>query len=181
MKFYQSLITVLIVGFLLIANIFLQRLNRQLTVQLEILKLRDFPQVGTKFDGVLGTDLKDSPVVKSYGQNTDTSLFLVFSPVCGYCVKNWPNWSRLRNELPSGRVVFADTTGVVTEEFMNRMGVSGSLEVLKLSPFSKGQYGLLATPTTIVIGPKGEVKYSYVGILNNTELEHIEAYLHRPK
>jgi len=176
-KIWSAASALLLVG-LVATNMVLQHRYHQAVSRIEYLQLSQAPTVGSTISNLSGTDINGARYVEDYSNRNDTSLLLVFSPACQYCQRNWPNWSRLVQEYsPSLNVVYADLSASVTSEYFKNFGVAVPSHLVKFNSLAAQEHSLFVTPTTLVVGPKGLVKYVHVGVLDDNMVEQIGQFL----
>jgi hypothetical protein len=161
---------------LLVANVVLQLHDRKLNSKIDFLTSSQGPVAGDSISGVFGTDLENRAVVVDYANSTRPSLLLVFSPLCRYSKSNMPRWKQLQMALPKLDIVFADATRhelPLTTQFFSDAGMDLPSRVLKIADIVKVENRLELTPTTLVIGPKGVITGSYLGVLDEGDVKAI--------
>ena len=165
-------------GLLLCINVALQRRNTQLVERIRYLEQsNNGPAEGSLIHSVFGTDFSKQPLVVDYAKSDEPSLLLIFSPFCKYSRQNWPNWERLQSRFPSTKVVFADITGEVSQQFFDSLGIKPPTQTLRLADVIKVQNNLNLTPVTVVVGSKGIVKRTVLGVLDDASLQSVESAL----
>src|SRR5262249_6626125 len=105
------------------------------------------------------------------------TLLYWFSPTCGWCKVNLPNFEALAAQA-QGRYRFVPVSTASTTELT---AYSSSklirFPLYSITPTSKRQYRLLGTPTTLLISPRGVVTKKWIGAYNPKEVVDLERTL----
>jgi hypothetical protein len=132
---------------------------------------------GVRLPDLKGTDLQGHSVSAST-TGPQKTILLVFSPNCGYCKKNWPNWQSLLSQLDrSVNVAFVNVTSTLDTSFLARQHIQNYRVLERVEPALKQEYRLTSTPQTIVIGPGGVVEKVWIGVLAAADIADIRAAL----
>lgn len=109
------------------------------------------------------------------------TLLLVFSPACGFCKKNWPQWQRLTEGLKEKGVqtVAVDTSSSVTPEYVSLYKFTDATVVQGLSKDVTKKYRFRFTPITILTKGGGVVERSWAGVLDDKVLAEFQAAIDR--
>lgn len=121
----------------------------------------------------MGVDLTGRALIEDFSRGRDTRLLFVFSAVCPYSKKNWPNWTHIISKKPKVEVVYADTTGLSTADFFRQLGVLVPSNVIKTNMLFNQAFNLRATPTTVLLGPGGKVRRVFVGTLDDENMTEL--------
>jgi hypothetical protein len=161
------------------ADIALIRGNKQLSMDLQEARrsrgLEALP--GTLVPPLKGIGLSGEPLDISYNTRQNT-LLLIFSPHCGFCEKNWPQWKSLLSSLDRSRTqpVLVDLSSTVTTAFLSAHQISTEVLMAHVDPAAYAKYSLRITPQTILINKDGVVSHVWTGLLTNSEQKEILAY-----
>lgn len=158
---------------LLLNNLVLLHRIRNLNEHVAQLAVSRAPAVGSALPWLSGYDLSNHPLRIDCSRESHAILLLAFSRSCKYCAENWPYWHRLLRDLPGVRMVFADLQGDSDLAYFQQ-NTTPAPTVIKLDPEMKLAYNLMASPTTVVIGPKGSVLVSWSGVLDDDVVRQIE-------
>jgi thiol-disulfide isomerase/thioredoxin len=116
---------------------------------------------------LVGTDLNGQPSKVSFAKLGKPSLALVYSPSCGYCAKNLPQWQRLAADERAVNLVLIDVSGQMTQSDLEHLGLPAHATVIRLSSQSRLENNLLLTPATISVANDGIVRYTALGVLDS--------------
>ena len=161
----------LFVGFAVLvsaANLLLIRQSRNLQVRLQSVRKELEIQPGSTVPALSGKDPRGNPLVVGYGQDRKQTVLLVFSPECGVCDVNWPNWDRaIRTADANGdRVVGVNLAPAVSQKYLDQHGLRDRSVIAQADASTVLGYNLRFTPQTIVVGADGEVQWVWTGVLN---------------
>lgn len=122
-----------------------------------------------------GKSLTGQSVALTFDRNGPYTILLVYSPVCGFCAKNWPQWDRILQAADDRRlrVVGVDLSGDSHQEYIEAHHLQRTLLLKQVDPQTLVDYRLRATPHTIVLDPVGTVVGSWVGVLHDDSLREI--------
>ena len=165
------LILLLMCGLLLGYNVALQRRVTLLTKENRDLVSSQAPAIGSFIRRVQGHDLSNQEISIDFSSQPKQTLLLVFSPMCRFCAENWPNWQKLLQSAPGANVVFADTSGEADLGYLQKVGISPPVQVVRIGTQTKLSYKLSTTPTTVLLGSGGRVEEAWVGVLSGDELD----------
>jgi len=113
----------------------------------------------------------------------DKTLLLVFSPTCRYCEENWPLWQNVLRQVNPKRVRVAGVnigpqSGL--QQLLSKQNMGGFLMFASVDPGSLKQYHLGVAPQTIAIGLNGRVEHVWTGVLRESQLREIAAWIAEP-
>lgn len=162
---------------LIFVNWMLRRANHQLVARVQYLEQLGGPPVGGFIRSMVGTDMSGKPMAVDYESENRPSLLLVFSPYCRFSKLNWPLWDQLTSQLPNTKVIYADLTGEVNEKYFESIQVLAPTQTLRMSDIVRVKENFNLTPTTVVLGPKGEIRRVVLGVLTDRDIVKIKADL----
>lgn len=160
---------------LLAINIALVRQNRQLKEQVSLPPALELP-AGMSVPDLKGFDLSGKLVEVDFGKDPRKVLVFVFSPTCGFCKQNWPNWwdvmSSLNREVV--RPVAVDVTSSTTAVFVVEHKLNDIAVMNQVDPTARMRYRFQLTPQTILIDSNGKVEKVWTGVLDNAAVEELK-------
>jgi peroxiredoxin len=111
----------------------------------------------------------------AYEDPQTETLLLIFSPHCPACQANMTNWKEIEASGGERPLYYVSTAGVEeTREFSDEHLLNGPVLVGDAEALAEYKVGYI--PTTLVVGPGGEVRRIWVGVLE----EDTVAELSRP-
>jgi hypothetical protein len=116
-------------------------------------------------------DYRGQPTTIDYGNDHRGTLVLVFSPLCGWCAKNWPAWKDAIARIDTKRVnvVAVDLLGTLPPDCVARFKIDALRIVYMPDPATTKQYRLGTTPQTILIGADARVRRVWSGPLTSEQ------------
>lgn len=167
----------LIMAALLSSNLLLAKKNRALDRQL-MRKGQQYLGVGDHVPTLRGLGLEDGIKTVSYGQEGKDTLIFVFSPACGWCKINLPNWQAIVDQA-SGRyrVVALSILREGTAEYVAKHGLSKASVIVEPEPRDLLAYRFQLTPQTILVDSSGTVKRNWLGAFASEERRDVESTL----
>jgi peroxiredoxin len=163
-------------GVLIVQNLTLKRelaaLSQQHNRDLEV-------KPGTVLSTLAGVDEDGNYVTIKYREGQVATVLLVFSPTCGWCTRNWPQWQTLVGRLSDSRVrtIAASLSGSWTDWHAREHRLNRAMLLGQLDPGAILTHHLLLTPQTIVIDRDGEVRGVWTGRLDGARLREVESTL----
>jgi hypothetical protein len=164
---------------LLIVNGLLVRQNKQLKVLASrpdrVLEIRP----GTALPPLEGIDSNGNRQRIDYGEDSRKTVLLVFSPRCGACEKNMPNWKAIINGLDrdSFRLAAVSLQTEGFKEYVIRHGISEAPALGIIDPKYRVMYNLALTPQIILIDSEGKAERVWTGLLQEEDKESVEQSL----
>jgi hypothetical protein len=164
----------LILVAVLASNLMLVKENRDLKRQ-AIGKGRQYLGAGDLVPTLRGLGLDGRIKAVPYGQESKPTLMFVFSPACGWCKINLPNWQAILDQT-SGRYRFVavSISREQTAEYVDRHGLSKASVIVEPEPRDLLAYKLQLTPQTILVDSSGIVKKNWLGAFGSEERQDIE-------
>jgi hypothetical protein len=167
----------LVLVFVLSSNLLLVKQNRALARQV----MKTGPQylgTGDRVPALRGMGLDDRIKTVSYGQGKRGTLFFVFSPSCGWCKINMPNWKAILDQLPKDyQIVAVSISREHTAEYAAQHGFSRDSVIVEPEPRDLLAYKLKLTPQTILVDSDGTVRKNWLGAFGSEERRDIESTL----
>ena len=172
------LLVVLLVGALLVLNASLIIQNRKLrggetNLRSSVLK------PGSTVPALAGMDLDGKDFTLDYGKDPRKAVMFIFSPRCGICTKNMPNWKAISQDLDrnSYRIVAVSIVAEGVKKYINQQKLTNVPVIAEVDPKSRVSYEMNVTPITLLIDSKGKVEKVWVGQLVAAEQAEVEQAL----
>ena len=164
----------LILVSVLASNLLLAKENRDLKRQV-VRTGQQYLGGGDLVPTLRGLDLDGKIKTVSYGHEDKATLVFVFSPACGWCKINLPNWQAILDQA-SGRyrLVAVSISREQTAEYVDKYGLSKASVIVEPEPRDLLTYKFQLTPQTILVDPSGTVKKNWLGAFGSEEREDIE-------
>lgn len=131
---------------------------------------------GVRLPAMTMLDDKNNPVTIRFDNQKQSSVVYVFTPKCGWCAKNLPDFEKLYGfRQHDYRFIVVSLSGDGLAEYLQSSG-------LKMHVYSKplqsdqDLYHLGSTPQTIVIGPDGVVQKSWEGAYQDNIFTEVQDY-----
>lgn len=133
-------------------------------------------QPGSLVPSLSGKDLDGKDFTLSYSNDSRKVVLLVFSPRCGFCTKNMPNWQAILQSLDrnSYRIVAVSIVSEGVKEYVNQYKLTDVPIIAEVDPKSRVSYEMNVTPQTILINPDGKVEKLWIGMFSPAERSEIE-------
>ena len=162
-----------------VVNAIMIRENRKLTAQTASLRSQLMVSTGSMLPALKGVNLGGKPIVVDSKDAEHPTVVFVFSPTCGVCLKNWPNWnSILESQAKSGwRPVFVNVGSHASPDFLRSHGLEHYSVVEDVTNDTLLSYRLFHTPQTIVLNRRGEVEYIWDGALSPASMNSLSKAL----
>jgi len=169
-----AILFVLLVSALLVLNASLIIQNRSLRASVGTRPSLLHP--GNIVPSLSGTDLDGKDFTLSYSNDPRKVVLLVFSPRCGFCTRNMPNWKALLQSLDrkSYRIVAVSIISDGVKEYVSQQKLTDIPIIAEVDPKSRVSYEMNVTPQTILIDSDGKVEKLWVGLLSPDERSEIE-------
>lgn len=156
------------------ANVYLLHLNRNLSSSSAGTAHSAALPIGKEIRTISGIGFDNAPISIDTSTQKATVL-MVYSPVCPYCERNWPNWSSLTKPVQNEKVNFVavDITGKATPEFLTKKHMARIRSLHRMDPRELVDLNLMETPETILIGADSKVKKTWYGVLSEDNLTEL--------
>lgn len=157
-------------------NLLLVRQNRQLKAQLALPPAAYELPTGSQVPDLNGFDFQGAPFRLAFGQDPRKALIFVYSPTCGFCAKNWPQWWKLMPGLDpaSVRPVAVDVTSTSTAGFLIEHRLNGMPVLMQVEPNARMKYRFQLTPQTILVDSAGRVERIWSGVLSDGAVAELQ-------
>jgi peroxiredoxin len=131
---------------------------------------------GSVVPSLSGKDLDGKDFTLSYSNDPRKVVLLVFSPRCGFCTKNMPNWQAILQNLDRNSycIVAVSIVSEGVKEYANQHKLTDVPIIAEVDPKSRVSYEMNVTPQTILINPNGKVEKLWIGMFSPTERSEIE-------
>lgn len=162
-------------------NVLLSRRISILTREAASLKSESGLNIGTKVPPIEGRLLNSTAKGIEFGRSTLPTVIYVFSPDCGWCMKNLGN---LRALIAASGTRYT----LVGLSLPSATSLSVYLQMAQLhfpvytdvAESTIGAYRLGGTPETIVVSPQSKVLKVWIGAYQGAMLKDVENYLGVP-
>lgn len=123
-----------------------------------------------------GIDLEGKLEELTFGSDPRETLMLVFSPQCGWCQRNMPNWKALVGgiEKRKYRVVAVSSRRDGAAEYARTHRWTEFPVFVEPDPRDAAAYHLEATPQTLLIDSRGVVRRVWLGAFDPDQEKEIE-------
>jgi len=131
---------------------------------------------GTIVPSLSGTDIDGKDFTLSYGNDPRKVVLLVFSPRCGICTKNMPNWKAMLQSLDRNayRVIAVSIISEGVKEYVVQQKMRDVPIIAQVDPKSRVSYEMNVTPQTMLIDSRGKVEKLWIGMLSADERNEVE-------
>jgi peroxiredoxin len=169
-----AILFVLLVSALLVLNASLIIQNRSLRAS--VATRSNVLHPGDSVPSLSGTDLDGKDFTLSYSNDPRKVVLLVFSPRCGFCTRNMPNWKALLQSLDrkSYRIVAVSIISEGVKEYVSQQKLTDIPIIAEVDPKSRVSYEMNETPQTILIDSDGKVEKLWIGLFSPDERSEIE-------
>lgn len=136
-------------------------------------------QPGAQLPPLDGLDTAGNKTSFKYGEDTRKTLLMVFSPGCGACKANMPNWQALAKDLDpqSYRIVTASLMAEGTQAYLEKYGLDALPAIAEPDAEDRLSYNLVLSPQLILIGADGKTEKVWTGALQNADKADVEKTL----
>jgi peroxiredoxin len=174
-----STLSVLGVLLLLMTNILLMQQNESLKSSVNKSDRALEVKIGKELPPLEGIDTNGNKLTVSYGQDARKTVLFVFSPRCGACKSNMPNWQTLIKGLDQQayRLMAVSLQPEGVKEYTKEWGLDKIPTLAEIDSKHKVTYSLALTPQMILIDADGKVERVWTGLLKEEELQDIERTL----
>lgn len=164
---------------MLVCNVGLFRQNQALKDTLSNRTQPTHLKPGDVVPPLRGVDSYGNQFTLQYSGSASRTLLFVFSPHCGWCEKNMPNWRSIvdgadRNQL---RIVAVSTVTSDAKDYTEGIHLASVPTIVDLEPGDKDIYRLTSTPQTILIDSSGRVERIWVGALTEEQMKDFRSFV----
>ena len=126
-----------------------------------------------------GMDLDGNEITLNYQNDPRKAVMLIFSPSCGYCTDNMPNWQAIAQSLDRKlyRIMAVSITNEGVKEYIGQHSLPDVPVIADVEPKSRVSYEMNVTPQTILIDSQGKVEKVWTGVLQHDERPEVEQSL----
>ena len=175
--------TIGLVGLLTISLLLL--LNVVLLIQNRALKSAERKAVGVSLSegrsmpAIAGFDLAGRERVFEWNTDTRKTLLFCFSPRCGYCKANMPNWLAIIKTIDRSafRVVMVSSISEGAKEYLDQYNIRDIPVLIEPSPTVLVDYAMHVTPQTVLLDPGGRIENAWPGVFTQQQKPLIEQAL----
>lgn len=164
------LLTVLILT-LLVLNVSLVVQNRKLRTAGAVGTRSVALKEGSVVPALSGLGLDGNKITLNYQNDPRKAVMLIFSPNCGYCTDNMPNWQAIAKSLDRKqyRILAVSTSNDGVKEYITEHSLPDVPVIADVEPKSRVSYEMNVTPQTILIDSQGKVEKVWTGVLQQDE------------
>lgn len=136
-------------------------------------------EAGTRVPAIEGKGINGERLKFDYEQDDRKTLLMIFSPKCGACKDNMPNWQDLVKGVDASRVrvVAVSLMPEGAGEYMTRYGMADLPMIAEVDPEIRVAYNMVVTPQTVLIAPDGKSEKVWTGLLKDEQKRDIETTL----
>jgi hypothetical protein len=149
--------------------------NRNLKLDLKSKERDALVRIGQKVPPLKGRTAQGDAVALEYGDDARDTLILVYSPHCGFCTENLPNWKAIAKSVDHSlfRVAAVSIVAEGAAEYLSANGLTVNPTITEVDPKTRAAYEMNVTPMTILVGPDGRVKDVWSGVLGADDRQQI--------
>ena len=131
---------------------------------------------GTIVPSLSGKDLDGKDFTLSYTNDPRKVVLLVFSPRCGFCNRNMPNWKAILQSLDrnSYRIVAVSILSDGVKEYVSQQKLTDVPIIAEVDPKGRVSYEMNVTPQTILINSDGKVEKLWIGLFSPDDRSDVE-------
>ncbi len=158
-------------------NFLLAQEVRKLRTNILALKTENSIKVGDRVPDLAGTNVDGFPMTFRYSADNRLAVVYVFSPACGWCIKNRDHLSQLISaKSETFRWVAVSLSETDLEDFVIRSRFEKMPIFAKVNEDLLDAYRIEGTPQTFVVTDRGEVVKKWVGAFTGGVGEEIESF-----
>lgn len=176
----RSTTALLVVASLALAvmNVMLLKQNRDAKLAISKSSSAAVLSPGRSVPALHGKTAAGDEMTISYGVDKRKTVLLVFSPGCGFCAENMPNWKRIVSSVDSRafRIVAVSINNEGAAEYLKTNGLVNIPAITDLAPGARVKYGLNITPETILIGSDGNIEKVWAGLFQDDDKQDINDF-----
>jgi len=134
---------------------------------------------GQSMPAIAGIDLEGREQIFDWGNDNRKTLLMNFSPRCGYCRANMPNWTAILQGIDKSayRVVVVSSISDGAKEYIEKYKIKDVPVIVEPEPKVLINYLMHITPQTILLNPDGKIEKVWVGKFVNEQKTNIEKAL----
>lgn len=128
---------------------------------------------------VTGIDVSEQKQLFEWGKDNRKTLLMIFSPHCGYCQQNMPNWTAILQGIDKSayRVVMISSISEGVKEYIDRYQIKDVPIIVEPEPKVLVDYQMYVTPQTILLGSDGKIERYWIGEITGEQKTHVEQSL----
>jgi len=176
----MGLVLLLLMLILVALNIILVKQNRDLKTSMNAHPGRpEDIRSGTAVPALEGKDLNGNTFTISYGADRRKTVLLSFSPQCGICDMNMPNWEAIIKGVDKNafRVAAVSLVTEGTKEYIARHNFGDTPLMAEIKAEGRSAYKFHSTPQTVLIDASGKVEKVWTGLVRGEMRKEIEQAL----
>lgn len=181
LTFEFSRMTVLISVFLLLgllasnAALIVQNRNLNLSVQRGEVAITE----GQFMPAIAGIDVNGHEQIFDWGKDTRKTLLMIFSPRCGYCRENMPNWMAILQGIDKSayRVVVVSSISDGAKEYIEKYQIKDVPIIIEPEPKVLIDYRMYVTPQTVLLNSDGKIEKNWIGKITDEQKAYVNQSL----
>lgn len=138
------------------------------------------PSAGMRVPELRGLLPSGEATVVSYGQETRSTVLMVFSTTCSLCDANWPFWESIARQIDPTqfRLIYVNTAESLSRRYLaDRYFHPDATILARVDPQTAADYSLIMTPIVMLIGADRMVKRVWLGVTKEASRGEMEATL----
>ena len=134
---------------------------------------------GQSMPAIAGKDIEGQEQIFDWGKDGRKTLLMNFSPRCGYCRENMPNWLAILQTIDKSayRVLLVSSISDGAKEFIDKYEIKDIPIIVEPEPKVLVNYLMYVTPQTILLNPDGKIAKIWTGAFINEQKSQIEQSL----
>lgn len=134
---------------------------------------------GQSMPAIAGMDLEGREQIFDWGKDNRKTLLMNFSPRCGYCRANMPNWTAILQGIDklAYRVVLVSSISDGAKEYIEKYNIKDVPVIVEPEPKVLVNYLMHITPQTVLLNSDGKIEKVWVGKFVNEQKPYIEQSL----
>ncbi|MEM7585388.1 MAG: hypothetical protein AAF560_18505 [Acidobacteriota bacterium] len=167
---------------LAVLNVLLIHQNRELKKTTITAKQSKYLSPGDTVPPLRGLDAEGQQIKIDYASQGSSdhrkTIVLVFSPKCGWCDVNLPNWHAILDSLDYSRyrVVAVSTDQDGLAKYLSENNLSEITLVQQPAPQDRKEYKMNTTPMTLVVGNGGVIEKVWAGAFWPHQQKEVENF-----
>jgi peroxiredoxin len=136
-------------------------------------------KIGNIVPSLSGLDADGNDFSLDYHSDPRKAVMLIFSPHCGFCTKNMPNWQAIIRGIDqkSYRLFAVSVVSDGVKEYLAKQGLTDIPVIAEMDPTSRDSYDIKATPQTVLINSEGKVEKVWTGVIEPSDWPDLEQSL----
>lgn len=134
---------------------------------------------GQSMTAITGIDADGREQIFEWGKDNRKTLLMIFSPRCGYCRENMPNWMAILQGIDKSayRVVVVSSISDGAKEYVEKYKIKDVPIIVEPEPKVLADYLMHITPQTVLLNSDGKIEKVWVGKFINEQKGYVEQAL----